>query len=83
MSDFILDNIGWVLGGVMVALIAAMFFLAHEEAKNENAFMAACMEDHKEYECQVLWGQARGGNHGNEIATGVALGLAAGSAARR
>lgn len=46
--------------GICWALIAAIVTMG----KNEEAFMTACKQDHKEYECTAMW---RSGNANTQV----------------
>lgn len=35
------------------------------EREHKSAFMGQCLEDHKQYECDALWGQANAKSGGN------------------
>jgi hypothetical protein len=68
----------WLILGLVFFAIAAMVFLAAENDKSIKAeFMQQCLSDHKQYECDVLWGQAN--NNSVSPGTALAIGFAAGS----
>lgn len=47
----------WTVILIMVAAGSAMFALNMRDTK--KTFMSECRKDHKQYECDVLWGQSR------------------------
>lgn len=47
----------WIVILIMVISGGAMIFLNTIETKKK--FMSECRKDHKQYECDALWGQAR------------------------
>lgn len=83
MRDFIFDNFGWIL----VALIALVFFgfvhIANKQKKEKQAFMAECLQDNKQYQCDVLWSQTDASKQVRDAAIGFAAGAAIGAAAGR
>lgn len=59
IGDLIADNLGWILIGMIALLLFLIFMAASEQEKNKSIFMASCLKDKKQYECDVLWGQIR------------------------
>ena len=51
-----------VFGGLILGSLGGLTLgVMHDNAKKEEhkrAFMGQCLEDHKQYECDALWGQA-------------------------
>jgi hypothetical protein len=84
MGDWIFDHFGWVVGGLVALTTVAFIASSAEEMKHKQTFMAECVKDHKQYECDVLWSQAtQKSTDSSSMATGIAVGLAAGMAGRR
>lgn len=83
MGDFIYDNAGKIL----IVLISFMFYLnidaSNKQEKQRAVFMAQCTQDHKQYECDVMWGGTRESKAASEMATNMAIGAAAGAIAGR
>ena len=72
--------------GVLVPLIIGGFYAsARQEEEHRAAFMETCLEDHKAYECEALYGQALGRKSSGAAAAaaGTAAGLAIGLSAGR
>lgn len=67
--------------GIVVCLIVFCIFLlvliGIADSDKKDKFMAACLKDHKQYECDVLYGQSKGS--GGDAAMYGALGFAVGS----
>ncbi len=61
MGDFVYDNLGWILVGIIVGLLTITVLAFRQEAKAREAFMAQCLEDRKQYECFAMW--RSGQNH--------------------
>lgn len=51
--------IGFLLIGLVTLLIWIGYIQAKEEEKEYNTFMHECVKDHKEYECNLMWKQAK------------------------
>ena len=47
-----------LIAGAVLFFCVTIYFAAQQDAKHHQAFMESCLEDHKEYECDALWGQA-------------------------
>lgn len=56
--DWLIDNIGKITVGLVILIVALISWYAWAKSAEKAAFMAACLADHKQYECDVLWGQA-------------------------
>lgn len=88
MSNWILDNPGSFILAILAVCALLTVAVVNGENKERAAyrkvFMAECLQDRKQYECDVLFAQTRRqSNNANNMATGLAIGLAAGSAGRR
>jgi len=55
MGDFIYENMGYVLVIALLACLVGAGFGIKADADAEAAFMAACQQDHKTYECTAMW----------------------------
>lgn len=58
MSEWLYDNLGWVVLALGALFCAGMVWAACAQHEHYEAFMAECTKDRKSYECEVLWGQA-------------------------
>ncbi len=59
-----------VLGIIATLLLICAYIISAENAKEQehkSAFMGQCLEDHKQYECDALWGQAKGSSSSTVI----------------
>ena len=80
---------GWIdwtavlllLGGVF--LIFAVVSTAQKQAEDRARFMGDCLQDKKQYECDVLWNQTAESKQTRDLAIGIAAGAAIGAAAGR
>lgn len=45
---------------LIISLMLTAVFVS--TAHNRETFMAECLKDHKQYECDSLWGAAQGGS---------------------
>lgn len=79
MDDFIEDNLGFILIVAIVSLIVLATWAVQGAAEARANWMAQCQEDYKPYECEIAWEQAHQSNAGNSLATGLAIGMIAGS----
>ena len=43
----------------IVGMIALIIIAARQMAAEKEAFMRDCMQDHKEYECTLMWKEAQ------------------------
>jgi len=57
MGDFIYDNLRWACVAGILLLIGYFIMIGKEQEKDRLVFMEQCLEDHKKYECKVLWSQ--------------------------
>lgn len=71
------------LVGVFALLVFLFVHAAEKEAQDRAAFMSACEEDKKGYECQVLWAQTDESKRTRDMAISTAAGAAIGVAAGR
>ena len=58
---------GGLLFGSLGGLIFGVMHDNAKEAEHKRAFMGQCLEDHKQYECDALWGQAREDKGGTTV----------------
>lgn len=67
------SHVNWALMGVIgfALVVLVVFFVAiAEQEELHKAFVDECMADgHKHYECEAMWGQARGGGHSVPLPT--------------
>jgi len=56
--DWIFNNPGKVLIFLLVLFFGLGAMEANETEQRKSVFMAACLSDHKQYECDVMWNQA-------------------------
>jgi hypothetical protein len=49
------DNFGSILVGILIIFIAICVVAVTAESKHLDNFMAQCMQDHKQYECDAMW----------------------------
>jgi len=45
--------------GTIVAFVIVIVIASRHAAAEREAFMRACMQDHKEYECTLMWKNAQ------------------------
>lgn len=64
MGDWIMDNLGWVLAGLFVLVIALFVLGAIGEVKQKETFMAGCTEVYPQFECTAMW---RSGNSRTQL----------------
>jgi hypothetical protein len=62
VSDFVYDNLGWVVFIMIVVLTGAGMKVLKHIDDVRIAWMKECVKDHKEYECIAIWR-----NGGSEI----------------
>lgn len=48
-----------VIAGTIVGLLIVIFFASKQMAAERQRFMDDCMQDHKEYECTLMWKEAQ------------------------
>ena len=82
-----MDNVEkWMLAG-FIGCIVLLFFIVGATAKNQEEdklkFMNSCLQDKKQYECNVLWAQTDESKQMRDLAIGVAAGAAIGAVAGR
>ena len=82
MMDWIDNNPGKAFMLLCVAILGSAAGAISADSERKADFMVECRLDHKQYECDVLWGQANPDN-GSDIAAGMALGTAIGISAGR
>lgn len=59
MGDFIVDNLGWVLAGIFVAMLCLIGIAVWHEQRAFRWFMTECTAERAEYECVSMWRVAR------------------------
>jgi hypothetical protein len=64
LGDWIMDNFGWVIAGVMLLAITPFVLGAIGEVKQKEAFMAGCTEVYPQFECTAMW---RSGNSRTQL----------------
>ena len=67
----------------VVAVIFVVVAIAQKQAEDRARFMRGCLQDKKQYECDVLWNQAAESKQNRDLAIGIAAGAAIGAAAGR
>lgn len=73
-----------VIGVLFVALIVLVVVAtAAKQEGDKERFMAGCLQDKKQYECDVLWAQTDDSKQMRDLAIGIAAGAAIGAAAGR
>jgi hypothetical protein len=55
LGDWIFDNLGKLLIGLIVLMVFLVFVAGYGEIKQQEAFMADCLQDLKQYECTAMW----------------------------
>lgn len=83
MNDWIFDHLGWVLVVLILLMVALFVNIANKQEKEKKVFMVECLQDHKQYECDVLWSQTDASKQVRDAAIGAAAGAAIGAAAGR
>lgn len=75
----------WIVAAVFMLLVGVLFAGIHskeQELEQKRAqFMVQCMQDHKQYECDVLWGRTADAHAVEDLTNSTAIGLAAGAIA--
>ena len=60
-----------IFGGLLFGTLGGIIYIGARdgarEREHKRAFMGQCLEDHKQYECDALWGQARADKGGNTV----------------
>ena len=64
MSEWLYDNLGKVLLGLMALTVLLCVVLLVGDANARAAFMAECLTERKQYECTAMW---RAGNSNTVI----------------
>lgn len=64
-------------------IVFAVFAVANKQAEDRNKFMSGCLQDKRQYECDVLWSQTDESKQTRDLAVGIAAGAAIGAAAGR
>ena len=58
-----------LFGGLLFGTLGGLIYTGVRddirEKEHKSAFMGQCLEDHKQYECDALWGQANENSGGN------------------
>jgi hypothetical protein len=72
-----------LLIGAVAFIIWAFVHTANKQEAEQKAFMGQCLQDHKQYECDVLWSSTDASKQTRDLAIGVAAGVAVGAAAGR
>lgn len=67
----------------VVVVISAVVATAQKQAEDRARFMGGCLQDKKQYECDVLWNQTAESKQNRDLAIGIAAGAAIGAAAGR
>ena len=49
-----IDIVPWIIGVCASLIVLAIPFAIYHDYKAGQAFMEACMQDHKEYECVAM-----------------------------
>lgn len=49
----------YLIPSLVVILVLAVLMLGLRLRERKAQFMSECRKDHKQYECDVLWGQSR------------------------
>lgn len=49
------DGETWVFGIILAVLIGGVVVACNADEEHRKKFMADCMQDHKQYECDALW----------------------------
>ncbi len=68
-----------LLGFIVFVVIAT----ASKQAEDRKRFMGSCLQEKKQYECDVLWSQTDESKQTRDLAIGIAAGAAIGAAAGR
>lgn len=66
--------------GIALA-IASIAATSAKQKADHHKFMAACLQDKKQYECDVLWAQTDESKQNRDLAIAIGAGLAIGLAA--
>lgn len=77
-------EIEWSLVGAIACLafiVFAVYSTAQKQAQDHKRFMAECLQDKKQYECDILWNQTAESKQNRDLAIGIAAGAAIGIAA--
>lgn len=78
--EFLIGVLLVVCVGLIVYQVAAT---AKKQAEDQRKFMAGCLQDKKQYECDVLWNQTAESKQNRDLALSLAAGAAIGAAAGR
>lgn len=80
---------GSIVAIILILGVAAIIWGAAASIEDtraaREAFMEACQQDHKEYECLYMWSSIQNANSSDssDIMAAAAIGIAAGTAAGR
>lgn len=67
-----------------LAFVVAGIYSVEKKQKNDRAvFMSSCLQEKKQFECDVLWAQTDESKQVRDLAIGLAAGAAIGAAAGR
>lgn len=87
MFNFIYKNEGKILFSLGVLFILLVLFLfgqlAKKQGQEKTVFMAECLQENKQYQCDVLWSQTDASKQVRDAAIGFAAGAAIGASANR
>jgi len=72
-----------VISVCIVFVIWAVFATVKKQKEDQVIFMNGCLQDKKQYECDVLWSQTDASKQTRDLAIGIAAGAAIGAAAGR
>lgn len=53
--DWLEKSMGWVLTAITLGVCALLWWGVEESIAARRAFMAECLQDHKQYECTAMW----------------------------
>ena len=67
----------------VAALIYSVVATANKQENDKQKFMAGCLQDKKQYECDVLWNQTAESKQNRDLAIAIGAGAAIGAAAGR
>lgn len=76
----------WAVVGIVVCIGLILFAIVStgmKQSEDHKKFMAGCLQDKKQYECDVLWNQTAESKQNRDLAIGLAAGAAIGAAGSR
>ena len=77
--NWIADNMGVTVAALIVLIAVLVFATGRKQEQQRAAFMEACTQDHKPYECAVMWGQTPESRQMEELARNIAISSAGAS----